>query len=192
MLEIDLKRESIESSRNNGGETGEICVTANTFRLPSGLKAHEKINFIFPALRLNCVKDALRYGNQQAAKAIGVNCSTIRRWVAAYKIMGEEAHIFKVVQKRYKGAENRGGTHGVSKFSLQDKMDIIDRCGDSNGVNVAFQLGMCPDTIGRWRKQLNYYGGWKKKNREKQRLCRRIQFENRTKEIPGYDIEIVL
>ena len=81
----------------------------------------------------------------------------MRRWVSAYRIMGEEAHIFKVIQKRYSGADNRGGNKGVSKFSIKNKMDIIDRCGGSKGMcEVAYECGISPDTIGKWKRELNY------------------------------------
>ena len=139
-----------------------LSQTTNTLHLPKDTKPPEKINFIFPALRLSSVQDALKNGTRQVAKKMGINPSTLRRWVTAYKAMGEKAHIFRVTQTKYRGEKsddsntNNIGKNGISKFSEEEKKGIIDRSINNKGGED--ECSICPVTIEKWKKELDYYG----------------------------------
>ena len=124
-------------------------------KLPE-VEGWEKVSLISPSLRLWAAQESLKQGCQKIAISIGVSDVTVQRWVAAYKTLGEEAHIFKINVKRYSGSVNNGRGRGVELFNDKDKKEIIDRVLREGRTKVALLLGISPNTITHWRKKLNY------------------------------------
>ena len=121
-------------------------------KLPTNLEGYKKLNFISPQFRLYAVKQGLLHGINEASNSVGISASCLRRWIGAYKACGEDSHIFHVHVKRYCGEFNKG--KGVIAFTLEQKKDILAKALRGNFTEVAYSLGMSPDTIGKWRKQL--------------------------------------
>ena len=174
---------------------GEGCC-----KLPTGIEGYKKLNFISPQFRLYAVKQGNAHGAKKAADAVGINESTMRRWMRAYKACGEDSHIFHVHVKRYVGGDNQG--HGVVAYDMQQKDEIMDKAAKGDLVEVAYTLGLCPDTIAKWRKKyrpetvpyLKRAPGWKKnKNKNKKKNKRTLQAEeerrNKEFEAAGEEVE---
>ena len=126
--------------------------------IPHSTTTWEKINLISPSLRLWAAKRALTTGRRETANTVGVNISTLNRWVFAYKTMGSRAHLFLCNRKRYSGADNQGDRKGVCVYSTMFKKDIIDKAMRETTFKVAYEAGISPDTITKWKKKLNYGG----------------------------------
>ena len=112
---------------------------------------------ISPYRRLWIAREAIEKGCKVTASAMGLSRSAISRWVCAYRIKGSQAHIFKINCNRWREDHEVKNDKGrwACKFSIQEKQRIIEEVerGKSN-VQVAFECGLSPDTIGKWRKEL--------------------------------------
>ena len=135
--------------------TRHITLDRSNSKLPA-VAGFEKVTLISPTLRLWAAKEGIKNGVIQTALLIGVNRSTVQRWVAAYKSMGEEAHIFKTTVKYYSGEENKGSRNGITKFTAEFKNKVCTRAMKESANKVAFQYGISPDTITKWKKKLNF------------------------------------
>ena len=112
---------------------------------------------ISPRKRLYIAREALKYGTKETAANMGLCKATINKWVCAYKVKGREAHIFKV------GGNNWREEHEVKtdkgrwacKFSVEEKGRILQGVGvgGKSNAQVACEWGLCPETIGKWRKE---------------------------------------
>ena len=133
-----------------------INLDINDAKLPN-LEGWKKMSLISPSLRLWAAKEGIKVGENKKSVSdkIGVNISTLNKWILAYKTMGREAHLFKYNRKLYTGSDN-GGRVGVTRFSIQFKKDAIDRALKEGTLKVGFQLGISPDTICKWKKILSY------------------------------------
>ena len=150
------KSENMATSSEISSVTkSHIRLNTNNSKLPK-VEGWEKVNLISPSLRLWSAKEGMKNGCKKTAASIGVADSTLQRWMSAYRTKGEEAHIFKTNVKYYSGSDNKGRGSGVCIFSLQYKKDIIDRAVKENNSKVAFEVGISPDTITKWKKKLNY------------------------------------
>ena len=150
--------ESYEDPLNSANNLtrSHIRIDMNKSKLPD-VEGWKKIHLIAPSLRLWAAKEGLKENIEKKAlsEQIGVNISSLNKWIYAYKVMGAEAHIFKTNRKLYSGIDN-GGRYGVTKFSLQFKKEAIDRSLTEGTFKVGFELGISPDTIRKWKKILSY------------------------------------
>ena len=114
---------------------------------------YEKVNLISPSLRLWAAKDSIKNGARQTAATIGVNHSTVRQWVSAYRAVGDKAHIFQTHDKPHCLSEN--SLAGFSRFTTEAKFEIIDRAMKENSTKVAYEYGIAPKTILKWKRKFN-------------------------------------
>ena len=149
-----FQTDDISNSAQNITKTHIRLNTADS-KLPD-VEGWEKVNLISPSLRLWAAQEGIKAGKRETAAKVGVNISTLNRWMFAYKTMGEEAHLFKQNRRYYSGAENGGQRKGVCIYSTEFKKQIIDRALKESGYKVAYEIGISPDTITKWKKKLSY------------------------------------
>ena len=135
--------------------TSHIRLNRRNPKLPN-VEGWEKVNLISPSLRLWAAQEGMKKGCNSTAALVGVSNETLKKWMMAYQYMGKEAHIFKTNVKYYSGPDNAGRGEGVVLFSLQFKKDIIDKSLVQGRCKVAFENGISPDTISRWKSKLKY------------------------------------
>ena len=118
---------------------------------------------ISPAFRLSKAIEATKYGTREISDKIGVSQSTVRRWMTAYRTVGEYAHIFQEQPKNggsanttmnNKNSMNTSRKNYFYKYSEEEKQEILDQVEvfGKNMLQVAFECGLGSNTIAQWRR----------------------------------------
>ena len=133
-----------------------LRLSIDASKLPTSVLGWEKVNLISPSLRLWAAQEGINKGSRKTAELVGVSEESVHRWMAAYRTMGKEAHLFKTNVKRYCGAVNQGRGRGINIYSVEAKKEIIDKALIDGRTKVAYEHGISPNTITQWKNRLNY------------------------------------
>ena len=131
----------------------EISAPKQLIEIYKQQQPNGRTNLISPPLRLWSAKDAMKNGCKMTATTLGISCATVRRWLAIYQTHGDSANIFQL--GHLDAIPVLDGGKKNPKFSLEAKREVTERAKRENPVQVAYEYGIHPDTITKWRRKIN-------------------------------------